>query len=110
MVNSTVGLQAVMAGVPTLALGAAIYDMAGLTHQGPPSRFWEAPEPVDRALARDLIRVLAATIEVRGSFYHPEGRRLAAAEVARRVAADEVNEPGAYVAVPPRLPLRRRAG
>lgn len=107
-VNSTVGLHSIRAGTPTLALGPAVYDMAGLTHQGPLATFWTAPEPVDAGLAADLMKVLADTIQVKGSFYNPEGRALAAKEIVRRVAAGEVNEPGAFVETPPRLPVRRR--
>ena len=107
-VNSTVGLHAIRAGTPTLALGPAVYDMPGLTHQGPLASFWTAPEPVEPGLAADLMKVLADTIQVKGSFYNPEGRALAAREIVRRVASGEVNAPGAFVPVPPRLPVRRR--
>ena len=107
-VNSTVGLHAIRAGTPTLALGPAVYDMPGLTHQGPLASFWSSPEPVDANLAADLMKVLADTIQVKGSFYNKAGRALAAQEIVRRVAAGEVNEPGAFVPAPPRLPVRRR--
>ncbi|MEO0683409.1 MAG: capsular biosynthesis protein, partial [Pseudomonadota bacterium] len=111
MANSTVGLHAIRAGTPVLALGEAIFDMAGLTHQGPLSAFWEAPEPVDASLAEDFVTALAETIQVKGSFYAREGRRLAQAEIVRRVTQDLVNEPGAFVSSPPRLPVsRHRAG
>lgn len=108
-VNSTVGLHAIQAGAPVLALGPAVYDMPGLTHQGPMARFWTAPEPVDAALAQDFVKLLAAAIQVKGSFYNPEGRRLAAREIVARVAGGRVNAPGAFVSPPPRLPVRRRA-
>lgn len=107
-VNSTVGMHAIRARTPVLALGAAIYDIPGLTHQGPASTFWTEPQPVDRSLAADFLKVLAATIQVKGSFYHPEGRALARAEIVRRVAGGLVNEPGAFLSAPPRLPIRRR--
>ncbi len=108
-VNSTVGMHAIRARTPVLALGAAIYDMPGLTHQGPAGTFWNDPEPVDPKLAADFLKVLAATIQVKGSFYHPEGRRMAQAEIVRRVAGGLVNEPDAFLPTPPRLPIRRRA-
>ncbi|MGM0585143.1 MAG: capsule biosynthesis protein [Pseudomonadota bacterium] len=109
-VNSTVGLHAVQAGAPAIALGAAVYDMPGLTHQGPLSRFWSAPERPDAALVADLVRALAATIQVKGSFYNRQGRRRAAEEIVARVAQGRVNAPDALVERPPRLPVRRRAG
>ena len=85
LANSTVGLQAIRAGTPVCALGAAVYDMPGLTHQSALDRFWEAPEAVDRRLAQAFVRALAARAQVKGSFYAPEGRRLAALEIVRRV-------------------------
>ena len=106
--NSTVGLHAIRAGVPVLALGEAIFSMAGLTHQGPVSAFWEAPEPVDAGLASDFVKALAGTVQVKGSFYDPEGRRLAQAEIVRRSVHDRGNAPGAFAPSPPRLPVRRR--
>lgn len=49
-VNSTVGLSALLHGVPTHALGRAIYDLPGLTHQGDLAAFWRAPTAPDPAL------------------------------------------------------------
>lgn len=102
LVNSTVGLHAIRAGRPVKTLGVAVYDMPGLTHQGPLSTFWTDPEPVDAALASDFVRVLAGTIQVPGSFYVEAGRRAAIAAIVERVAEGVVNGP-AFVDPPPRL-------
>ncbi|MCZ8260684.1 MAG: capsular biosynthesis protein [Beijerinckiaceae bacterium] len=110
MINSTVGLFSLRKTCPTKILGAAIYDMPGLTHQGPLDGFWQNPEPVDAALVEAFVRVLAATIQVKGSFYHPEGRRQAVETVMRRILEGRVNEPGAFVDPPPRLEAARRIG
>jgi capsular polysaccharide export protein len=107
--NSTVGLHAIRAGTPVAALGEAVYRMPGLTHEGPLDRFWETPAPVDASLARDFVRALAAVAQVRGSFYHPRGRREAATEIVRRIAAGGVQRGPAHVDPPPRLPLRAHA-
>jgi capsular polysaccharide export protein len=107
LVNSTVGLFSIRAGCPTKTLGIAIFDMPGLTHQGPLETFWRTPEPVDSELARDLVKVLAATIQVKGSFYNPDGRRAAIAEIVRRVATDRVN--GRHDAIPPPRLAKARA-
>lgn len=85
LANSTVGLHALRAGVPVKAMGAAVYDMPGLTHQGPLDAFWTAPEPVDRDLERALILAMAREIQVRGSFYHREGQKAAIAEIVERL-------------------------
>ncbi|TDL83507.1 capsular biosynthesis protein [Palleronia sediminis] len=87
-INSTAAIPAIGAGIPVCALGRAVYDVPGLTHQGGLDRFWAAPDPVDAPLARDFFRALAAR-QVKGSFYHPEGRALAVSGlVARLLAAD----------------------
>jgi capsular polysaccharide export protein len=93
--------------VPTITLGAAVYDIPGLTHQGGIDSFWRHPEPIDKALLADFISALAGAIQVKGNFYHPEGRRLAAKTIAARVVGKLVNEPDAYVDVPPRLAWKR---
>jgi capsular polysaccharide export protein len=100
--NSTVGLHALRAGRPVKAMGAAVYDMEGLTDRQPLERFWAAPTPPDRALLDAFLRTLAHEIQVKGSIYHPEGRALAAAEMAARIVEGRVGPEGAGGA-PPRL-------
>jgi capsular polysaccharide export protein len=108
--NSTVGLHAIRAGRPTKVLGIAMFDVPGLTHQGPLEGFWSSPEPVDDSLAGDFVKAIAATIQVKGSFYNREGRAKAVGEIVQRVRAGAVNEPGAFAPVPPRLARARRMG
>lgn len=86
-VNSTVGLHSLRAQRPTMALGTAIYDLPGLTHQGGLASFWNTPELVDPLLLNALLAALAGTIQVRGSFYDPEGRQAACDEIVRRFAS-----------------------
>lgn len=85
MANSTVGLHCLKEGVPVKTLGSAVYDIPGLTHQGTLDAFWSDPEPVDRALDADFRRALAREIQIKGSFFHKEGRRRAVAEAAERL-------------------------
>lgn len=91
IVNSTVGLYALRAGVPTKALGVAIYDMPGLTDQQPLDPFWRNPVRPDPDLLRDFIRLLAATVQIKGSFYNRNGRKAAIRAVVDRIAAGRVN-------------------
>jgi capsular polysaccharide export protein len=105
--NSTVGLQALRAGKPVKTLGAAVYDMPGLTAQEPLDAFWQSPPSPDPALVHRLIATLVDEVQVRGSFYERAGRRLAAAEMARRIAAGTVG-PATPVNPPPRLAGLRR--
>lgn len=86
LVNSTVGVHALRLEVPTCALGQAIYDIPGLAHQNGLDLFWTAPDPVDPALF-DAFQRAIADIQVKGSFFNPEGRQRAVHEIADRLSA-----------------------
>ena len=71
VINSTAGLSAIGCGRPTKTVGTAIYDMPGLTWQGPLDRFWAeardiAPDPVlhDRFRAELIVQT-----QINGNFY-----------------------------------------
>ncbi len=83
-VNSTVGLSALRLGRPVKALGAAIYDRAGLAHGGPLAGFWRRPEPPDPALVARFVATLAARVQMPGAFDGPAARTSAEA-LARRI-------------------------
>ena len=108
VINSTVGLHALRAGRPTKVLGTAVYDIGGLSAQMPLDAFWSDPGTVDMSLVADLVRGLAGTIQVPGSFYNPEGSAAARRLIVERLLADAVNGEGAFVDPPPRL--ARQAG
>jgi capsular polysaccharide export protein len=103
VINSTAGLYAVRAHCPTKVLGTAIFDIPGLTHAGPLDTFWQNADRVDDKLVDAFVRAIAATIQVKGSFYDPDGRKAAIAQIVDRVATARINQPGAFVSVPPRL-------
>jgi capsular polysaccharide export protein len=84
-INSTGGLAAIERGRPTVTLGAAIYDMAGLTHQGGLDSFWTAPETPEADLFEAFRRVEMARTQVNGAYATRRGVELAAPEVARRL-------------------------
>ncbi|SAK56486.1 capsule polysaccharide biosynthesis protein [Caballeronia hypogeia] len=102
-VNSTVGLHALRANCPVKVLGMAMYDIAGLTHQDSLETFWTKPQRINKALLRDFVSAIAATIQIQGSFYHAAGRKAACIAIVRRVLSDQVNDQGAFVQPPPRL-------
>lgn len=110
MINSTVGLFSIRSGCPTKILGIAIYDMPGLTHQATLDSFWQHPEPVDPDLARDFVTLLAATIQIQGSFYNPEGRAAGIASIVARFSAGQLNAPDAFITPPPRIAQARAMG
>ncbi len=83
-VNSTVGLTAIAAGTPVIALGRAIYDVSGLCHQGPLETFWHQPDEIDPQFFAIFRRALLRAIHVPGGF-DGEGRDPGAAAMARRI-------------------------
>lgn len=85
VVNSTVGTQALHHGKPLVALGQAIYDMPGLTHQGSLESFWTAPTPPDADLAKAFRRVVVAQTQINGGFYSREGVVVAVANAVKRL-------------------------
>jgi len=96
-VNSTTGTLALAAGVPVVALGTAIYDIPGLTHQGPLHAFWAAPAPPDPALFAAFRRVLVDRCLLVGGFFSEEG---IATLVGNAVARLEATAPGHAAAMP----------
>lgn len=108
--NSSAGLDGLSAGVPTICLSPAIYDVPGLTDQQPLETFWNAPSPPDPDLFDAFQRVLAASIQVRGTIYNRAGTRAAAAAIAERIASGTVGVPGAEGGPPPRYGKARRLG
>ncbi len=85
VVNSTVGLTALAAGKPVIALGAAIYDVPGLTYQESLAAFWSAKPSPDAALFDAFNRAIAATIQVRGGFIGRAAIKAGVQHVAERL-------------------------
>ncbi len=69
VINSTVGLSSLLHGTPVKCLGTAVYDMAGLTHQGRLAEFFRAPSPVDRELFQRYRRWLREHNQLNGSVW-----------------------------------------
>lgn len=101
-VNSTAALSALQAGKPVKVLGAAIYDIEGLTDQKPLDLFWGKPDAPSADLRDAFLKLLAESIQVRGNFYSRAGARAAAAAIAERLMARTVNLPDAYIDPSPR--------
>ena len=95
VVNSTVGMYALECGRATIALGTAIYDLPGLTHQGDLDGFWSAPQAPDYLLMRDFRRVVLHRTQVNGGFFS-------------RIAIDRAVE-GAVMRLESSLPARTSA-
>jgi capsular polysaccharide export protein len=71
VINSTVGMQALDHGKPVIALGQALYDIPGLTFQGPLESFWtQATEsPPVASLYRRFRSHMIRTTQLNGSVY-----------------------------------------
>ena len=110
VVNSTVGLHALQVGCPVKCLGIATYDIPGVTHQGPLEGFWSTPNRPDPADVACLVRFLAATIQVRGDFYSPQGRASAVAGTVALIESGAVTNYPGQEGLPPRVAEARRHG
>lgn len=95
IVNSTVGMLSLEMGRPTLALGTAIYNMPGLTHQGDIDGFWTAPVAPDLELMSDFRRVVLHRTQVNGGYF---SKSAIARAVAAAVPRIEMALPDAMVA------------
>ena len=89
-INSTAGISTVQFGVPTIALGAAVYAMPGLTFQDGLERFWSEAARPDMTLFHAFHRLVLARTQINGNFYSPRGRRMALAPSAERLMAGDV--------------------
>lgn len=93
VVNSTAGLSSLHRSVPTIVLGRAIYDIAGLTHDARHrsgdrlDAFWREPEPPLMDLYRAFRRVVIERTQVNGGFYTERGLDRAVPLAAERLAA-----------------------
>lgn len=100
-VNSTIGITALAEGIPLVALGTAIYKLAGLTHALGLASFWQQPQPPEPVLFDAFRRVVAARTQINGGFYSAEGiaRAVAGALLRLQHAAAELQ------CAPSRLPV-----
>ena len=110
LLNSTAGIQALRMGIPVKVMGVSIYDIEGMTSQVHLDQFWKEPTQPDPALVSDFVRLLAASVQVKGNFFSPEGRKVAVPEFARRLVDGDINSHGAFVETPPRLEKARLLG
>lgn len=79
LVNSTVGTAALLYNCPVIALGYAIYNMAGLTFQGALDDFWTQACPPDLALFKAFRASVIESTQINGSFYNQSGIVMAVA-------------------------------
>ena len=88
-VNSTTGTLALSAGIPVKVLGAAIYDIEGITDQAILDDFWANPTPPDERIYDAFCRTLIDKCLIRGGFASEEGLQLLIEAAFRRLTSDE---------------------
>ncbi|MGE4192799.1 MAG: capsule biosynthesis protein [Pseudodesulfovibrio sp.] len=89
VVNSTMGLEGLLADRPVYCLGRSIYGFPGLAatpEELPLEDFWKDPVHADRELLERFVRVLSHRALVRGNYYTDEGIDAAIAGVFERLA------------------------
>ncbi|RXV72939.1 capsular biosynthesis protein [Burkholderia stabilis] len=84
VVNSTVGLSALHHRRPLIALGAAIYDMPGLTWQGGLDAFWREAGAPDGVLYQAFLDYVMHYTQINGDFYTRTGMAMATEGALRR--------------------------
>lgn len=88
LVNSTTGMSALTQNKPLIALGAAIFDMEGLTFQGPLKDFWSAPQLPNSDLFRQFCDVLCTTSLINGNLYTKRGIEVGVAAAIKALDCD----------------------
>ncbi len=83
--NSTAGLAALGRDRPTMALGSAIYNLPGLTHQTGLDAFWTSPTAPDARLYAAFRRTVIARTQINGGYSSRRGAALAAPAVSERL-------------------------
>ena len=86
-VNSTSATFALASTIAVKALGTAIYDLPGLTHQPPLASFWTAPAPPDPTLWDAFTRLLHHHCLIRGGLASEEAIAILVANAADRLLA-----------------------
>jgi capsular polysaccharide export protein len=110
VINSTVGFSALTHGAPLKTLGVAVYDMEGLTFQGPLDEFWSAAAHFrpDFELLHRFRTYLIHQTQINGSFYKVDTTTAAAAMVSVADALGASQRQRA--AAPTTAPSRAAAG
>ncbi|AHK71145.1 capsular biosynthesis protein [Gluconobacter oxydans] len=72
-INSTTGTLALAENKPVITLGNAVYDIPGITFQGPLEKFWSNPGQPDPEIFAAYRRVLIERCLIPGGFFSNEG-------------------------------------
>ncbi|WP_310620287.1 capsule biosynthesis protein [Flexibacterium corallicola] len=109
-INSTAGLDALRANVPVKCLSPAIYDVEGLTFDGPLDRFWRSGMLPNNELLVSFLRVLMEETQVKGTIHNRLGVSVAAINMAHKIVQRSFKFTPKPGQVPPRLEKARKMG
>ncbi|HZV57150.1 MAG TPA: capsular biosynthesis protein [Sphingobium sp.] len=90
-VNSTSATLSLAAGVPTIALGKAVYNLPGITHQGRLDDFWLRPQAPDSATFDAFRRVLYDRCLIYGGLASQSAVQTLVESAIERLAGDRVS-------------------
>ncbi|MBO9669948.1 MAG: capsular biosynthesis protein [Sphingobium sp.] len=90
-VNSTSATLSLIAGVPTIALGKAVYNLPGVTHQGRLDDFWLRPQAPDPAMFDAFRRVLYDRCLIYGGLASQSAVQTLIESAVERLAGDRVS-------------------
>lgn len=90
-VNSTSATLSLAAGVPTIALGKAIYNIPQITHQGRPDEFWVLPQAPDPATYEAFRRVLYDRCLIYGGLASESATNTLVESALERLVGDRVS-------------------
>jgi capsular polysaccharide export protein len=90
-VNSTSATLALAAGIPTMALGKAIYNIPQLTHQGRLDDFWTRAQAPDPALFDAFRRVLYDRCLIYGGLASESATSILVESAIERLVGDRVS-------------------
>ncbi len=101
-INSTVGLHSLQALKPVYVLGCAIYDIKGLASDQSLGEFFQNPVSPDKKLLDAFIKLIAASIQVKGHFFTRKGSDIAIRTMSEKLLMEQINSHGAFVSSPQR--------
>jgi capsular polysaccharide export protein len=85
-VNSTGGLAALQKGLAVKCMGAAVYDVEGLTYQGALNSFWRKGRPAEAEVLDGYVDFLTRSSQLNGGFHSREARALLVRGMVERLA------------------------
>lgn len=89
-INSTSGTLGLSMGIPTVVLGTAIYDIAGVCFQGGLDAFWQEIPPPDQRIYAAFRRVLIEHCLIPGGFFSKQALDLVVCHAIARFDGHEL--------------------